>query len=104
MANLRSRPGLLDRREDRLDAGDRLVQAGLADPAGRDKRNDRPDRMLDDGLVVDLLVGEEEEVDAGLDREGDRLVGTVGLGDGRGLEVVADDDPRPAEVAAEEPA
>src|SRR3970040_2103028 len=104
MATPRSGPRSLDRREQGLDAVDRLVQAGLADAPGLDERDDRRDRMLDDGLVVDMLVGEKGRCDPVLTRKGARLTGAVVWGDGGGLQVVADDDARPADIAAEQPA
>ena len=61
-------------REEGGGAGVRAVDSSLVDPAGDDQPFDQVQRLRDDIGVVDLLVGEQEQVVAGLDGEGDRVV------------------------------
>src|SRR3954465_10372909 len=84
------------------DSAPGVVDPRLRDPSRRNRRGDDAHDALDDVLLVDLLVGEEEQVVARLEREEDGLVPTERVLDGGGLEVVRDDDALPAELTTEE--
>ena len=64
--------------------------------------DDAVDDLVRKVVGVDRLVREEEQVVAGLDREGDRFVAVVSGGDRLGTQVIGDDDPGPSELAAEQ--
>src|SRR5437879_12109205 len=76
-----------------------LVDASLGQMLVLDRGGDRIDRPTDHLRVVRLLVGEQEQVIAGSERQDDGLRKSEGLVDRGRLQVVGDDGPGPAELA-----
>src|SRR3954470_9517918 len=88
--------------EGALDSAPGVVDPRLRNPSRRNRRGDDAHDALDDVLLVDLLVGEQEQVVARLEREENGLVPTERVLDGGGLQVVRDDDALPAELTTQE--
>ena len=57
---------------------------------------------LHDARLVDLLLGDRQDVDPGQDRQADRLVVAVRIPDRAHLHVVRDDDAVPAQLLAKD--